>query len=83
MTYCVGLLLESGLVMGSDSRTNAGVDQVATFPKMTLFSVPGERVLVMLTAGNLAISQAVVSRLNQQIADGAEPNLRPAWWAMR
>ncbi|HSI21820.1 MAG TPA: proteasome-type protease [Methylophilaceae bacterium] len=75
MTYCVGLLLESGLVMGSDSRTNAGVDQVATFPKMTLFSVPGERVLVMLTAGNLAISQAVVSRLNQQIADGVEPNL--------
>jgi putative proteasome-type protease len=75
MTYCVGLLLESGLVMASDSRTNAGVDQVATFPKMNLFSVPGERVLVVLTAGNLAISQAVVSRLRQQIADGAEPNL--------
>lgn len=75
MTYCVGLMLESGLVMGSDSRTNAGVDQVATFPKMTLFSRPGERVLVLLTAGNLAISQAVISRLNQQIADGVEPNL--------
>lgn len=75
MTYCVGLQLESGLVMASDSRTNAGVDQVATFPKMNLFSMPGERVLAILTAGNLAISQAVVSRLRQQVVDGVEPNL--------
>ena len=75
MTYCVGLLLESGLVMASDSRTNAGVDHVSTYPKMTLFSVPGERVLVTLTAGNLAISQAVINRLNKQIAEGVEPNL--------
>jgi len=75
MTYCVGLLLEAGLVMASDSRTNAGVDQVATFPKMTLFSVPGARVLVTLTSGNLAISQAVISRLNKQIAEGIDPNL--------
>ncbi|MCX7627965.1 MAG: proteasome-type protease [Methylophilaceae bacterium] len=75
MTYCVGLLLESGLVMASDSRTNAGVDQVATFPKMTSFSRPGERVLVMMTSGNLAISQAVVSHLHRQIAEAAEPNL--------
>jgi putative proteasome-type protease len=75
MTYCVGLLLETGLVMASDSRTNAGVDQVATFPKMNLFSVPGERVIVLMTAGNLAISQAVVSRLRLQIMDNVEPNL--------
>lgn len=75
MTYCVGLLLETGLVMASDSRTNAGVDQVATFPKMNLFTVPGERVLVLMTAGNLAISQAVVTRLRQQIDEGVEPNL--------
>jgi putative proteasome-type protease len=75
MTYCVGLLLESGLVMASDSRTNAGVDHVATFPKMNVFAVPGERVLVILTAGNLAISQAVITRLNQQIAEGVTPNL--------
>ena len=75
MTYCVGLLLETGLVMASDSRTNAGVDQVATFPKMNLFSVPGERVIVLMTAGNLAISQAVVSRLRLQIVDNVEPSL--------
>lgn len=75
MTYCVGLLLEAGLVMASDSRTNAGVDQVATFPKMTVFSRDNERVLVTLTAGNLAISQAVITRLHKQIADGVEPNL--------
>lgn len=75
MTYCVGLLLEAGLVMASDSRTNAGVDQIATYPKMTLFSQPGERVLVVMTAGNLAISQAVIGRLNHDIADGVLPNL--------
>ena len=75
MTYCVGLLLEDGLVMASDSRTNAGVDHVAIFPKMTIFSVPNERVMVMLTSGNLAISQAVISKLNQDIAENQEPNL--------
>lgn len=75
MTYCVGVLLESGLVMASDSRTNAGVDQVAIYPKMHVFARPGERVLVLMTAGNLAVSQAVVSLLNRQIAEDAEPNL--------
>ena len=69
MTYCVGSLLDAGLVMASDSRTNAGVDHVATFPKMTIFSRPEERVLVLLTSGNLAVSQAVVSRLNKNIAE--------------
>jgi putative proteasome-type protease len=75
MTYCVGSLLDAGLVMASDSRTNAGVDHVATFPKMTIFSRPEERVLVLLTSGNLAVSQAVVSRLNKNIAEAVEPNL--------
>lgn len=75
MTYCVGLLLDSGLVMASDSRTNAGVDHVATFPKMSVFSNDGERLLVLLTSGNLAISQAVVSRLKKAIAENEEPNL--------
>ena len=75
MTYCVGILLDTGLVMASDSRTNAGVDHVATFPKMSIFSQPDERVLVLLTSGNLAISQAVVSRLRKAIADNAEVNL--------
>lgn len=78
MTYCVGLLLDTGLVMASDSRTNAGVDHVATFPKMSIFSKPGERVLVLLTSGNLAISQAVISRLTKEIAEAVEPNLHSA-----
>lgn len=75
MTYCVGILLESGLVMASDTRTNAGVDQVATFPKMTTFEVPGERTMVMLTAGNLAITQAVLQHLHKDIAANAEVNM--------
>ncbi|MCB5207844.1 proteasome-type protease [Methylovorus mays] len=67
MTYCVALLLDEGLVFASDTRTNAGVDQVAIFPKMNVFEVPGERVITLLTAGNLAITQAVVNRLREAI----------------
>lgn len=78
MTYCVGILLDTGLVMASDSRTNAGVDHVATFPKMTIFSRTDERVLVLLTSGNLAVSQAVLSRLNKDIAEGAASSLHTA-----
>ncbi len=63
MTYCVGILLRDGLVMASDSRTNAGVDQVATFRKMTVLHRPGERIITLTTAGNLAISQAILHRL--------------------
>ena len=63
MTYCVGVLLEQGLVLASDTRTNAGVDQVAISPKMHTFEVKNERVIVLLTAGNLAITQSVVNRL--------------------
>lgn len=69
MTYCVGVFIKEGLVFASDSRTNAGVDQVATFRKVSVFEKPGERVMVLLSAGNLATSQGVVTRLNQQIAD--------------
>jgi putative proteasome-type protease len=60
MTYCVALLLKEGLVMLSDTRTNAGVDHIATFSKMHVVEVPGERVLCLLAAGNLAVTQAVV-----------------------
>ncbi|MCB5191182.1 proteasome-type protease [Methylobacillus arboreus] len=67
MTYCVGLLLDQGLVLASDTRTNAGVDQVAVFPKMTVFEVPGERVITLMTAGNLAITQAVINRLRDAV----------------
>ena len=57
VTYCVGMLLDEGLVMASDSRTNAGVDRVSTFRKMFCFERPGERLLCLVTAGNLSITQ--------------------------
>ncbi|MEW5786972.1 MAG: proteasome-type protease [Pseudomonadota bacterium] len=63
MTYCVGMLMEAGLVFLSDTRTNAGVDQINVFRKMSIFEQPGDRALVLLSAGNLAITQAVVSLL--------------------
>jgi len=65
MTYCVGLLVDTGLVMLSDSRTNAGVDQINTFRKMWTFQQATDRVLVLLSAGNLAITQAVVNLLQE------------------
>lgn len=73
MTYCVGILLEQGLVLASDTRTNAGVDQVAIAPKMHVFEVPGERMIVLLTAGNLAITQSVVNLCREQLKS-AEPH---------
>jgi len=63
MTYCVGLLVDTGLVMLSDSRTNAGVDQINTFRKMATFQHPNDRVLVLMSAGNLGITQAVINLL--------------------
>ncbi|MGE5147299.1 MAG: peptidase [Candidatus Eiseniibacteriota bacterium] len=67
MSYCVGILVDAGLVMVSDSRTSAGVDRVATFQKMFVFEEPGERLFVLLTAGNLSITQSVISVLNDGI----------------
>jgi putative proteasome-type protease len=66
VTYCVGALLDEGLVFLSDSRTNAGVDNISTFRKMTVFERSGDRAMVLMTAGNLAISQSVVSVLREQ-----------------
>ena len=63
MTYCVGVLLHDGLVCASDSRTNAGIDHVSSFKKMKVFERPGDRVLVMMSAGNLSVSQNVVNQL--------------------
>ena len=63
MTYCVGLLVDTGLVMLSDSRTNAGVDQINTFRKMATFQHVHDRVLVLMSAGNLGITQAVINLL--------------------
>ncbi len=65
MTYCVGILVDEGLVFASDSRTHAGVDNYATFCKMTVFENSGERAIVMLSSGNLAGTQAVISILQQ------------------
>jgi putative proteasome-type protease len=70
MTYCIGVMLDTGLIFASDSRTNAGVDNVAKFCKMTVFERPGDRVIVLLSSGNLAGTQAVVSLLRQRCADG-------------
>jgi putative proteasome-type protease len=66
MTYCVGIKLNKGLVFMSDTRTNAGVDNISTFKKMYTWEAPGERVIVLMAAGNLATTQAVISLLDER-----------------
>ena len=66
MTYCVGMVLERGLVLMSDTRTNSGVDNVSVFRKMFRWEVPGERIIAVMTAGNLATTQSVVSQLEER-----------------
>ena len=80
MTYCVGILLNDGIVFASDSRTHAGVDNFAKFCKMTVFERAGDRVLVLLSSGNLAGTQAVISVLRQraEASDGT-----PGLWSAR
>jgi len=74
MTYCVAVKLDAGLVFLSDSRTNAGLDQISTFRKMMVYERPGDRFMVMLSAGNLSISQQVREILQiEEIADGDKP----------
>ena len=70
MTYCVGLYLKDGLVMLSDTRTNAGVDNISSFSKMHVYEIPDERFMTVMTAGNLAVSQAVVNMLHEGIENG-------------
>jgi len=67
MTYCVAASVDEGLVFLSDSRTNAGVDQISTFRKMTFFEQPGERVIVLMGAGNLSITQSVIGALQERL----------------
>ena len=69
MTYCCGILVKDGLVMIADTRTNAGLDNVSTFRKLHIFAKPGERIMAIASAGNLAISQSVLSTLNEGIED--------------
>jgi putative proteasome-type protease len=66
MTYCVGMMLDRGLVLMSDTRTNSGVDNISTFRKMFHWSNPGERIIAVMTAGNLATTQSVISQLEER-----------------
>ena len=74
MTYCVGLLLKEGMVLLSDTRTNAGLDNIATYRKMFHFEVPSERVIAIMTAGSLSVTQTTIARLREAIED---PNATP------
>lgn len=67
MTYCCGILVRDGLVMIADTRTNAGLDNISTFRKLHIFEKPGERMMAIATAGNLAISQSVISTLTEGV----------------
>jgi putative proteasome-type protease len=78
VTYCVGVLLNDGVVLASDSRTNAGVDNFATFCKMTVFERCADRVIVLLSSGNLAGTQAVISMLKQR-AEAPEGKAVSVW----
>ena len=69
MTYCVGILLNEGLVMLSDTRTNAGLDNIATYRKMFVFEKPGDRAICILTAGSLSVTQTTIARLKEAIKD--------------
>lgn len=72
MTYCIGIKLNQGLVLLADTRTNAGVDNISKVKKLFTWEVPGERAIAMMTAGNLAITQAVISEINERLE---APNL--------
>ena len=75
MTYAVGFYLDQGLVFASDSRTNAGVDHVSVARKMTVFEKPGERFIVLLSSGNLAITQAVIRQLEENLDTGEKEDI--------
>lgn len=69
MTYCVGLLLNEGMVLLSDTRTNAGLDNISTYRKMFTFEEPGERVIAIMTAGSLSVTQTTIARLREAMED--------------
>lgn len=75
MTYCLAIKLNAGLVFVSDSRTNAGVDQISTYSKMHTFGIDGQRQFCLLTAGNLATSQSIVNQLKHDIKQGMPMSL--------
>ncbi len=75
MTYCLAINTETGFVLCSDSRTNAGFDNVSTYSKMHTFVWPNNRVFALLAAGNLATTQLVIKRLQSDLDNGTRPNL--------
>jgi len=75
MTYCVAISLDAGLVLTSDSRTNAGIDQVSTYSKMTRFDTHADRSLVLMSAGNLATTQFVIEQIHRDIRENQSKNL--------
>ena len=77
MTYCVGLRVQEGLVLLADTQTNAGLDNVSRFTKLFTFEKPGERVITLLTSGNLSITQGVIARLRYGIQRGAQDPSHP------
>jgi putative proteasome-type protease len=79
MTYCVGIKLDAGLVFMSDSRTNAGLDQISTYRKMMVYERPGDRFMVMLSAGNLSVSQSVREILQVETLDDRDGNPITIW----
>ncbi len=79
MTYCVAMSLDAGMIFASDSRTNAGVDQIARFSKMRVFGRDGDRVVCILSSGNLSMTQNAISTLEQHVRAGdAHPSLMNA-----
>jgi putative proteasome-type protease len=75
MTYCLGIVTSAGLVMAADSRTNAGVDYISTYQKLFDFSLPGERVILLCTSGNLSITQATIALLQRDVRAKEDVNL--------
>jgi putative proteasome-type protease len=80
MTYCIGIRLDAGLVFLSDSRTNAGLDHIASFRKMMIYEQPGERLMVLLSAGNLSISQSVRELLQVEKIDAGRDGAGLTIW---
>ena len=75
MTYCLGIINRFGIVMGADSRTNAGVDYISAYRKLFDFSQSGERVIMVCTSGNLSISQGVIHELKRDLHNQEDKNL--------
>ncbi|MEM7304390.1 MAG: peptidase, partial [Pseudomonadota bacterium] len=75
MTYCVAIKVQTGLVFCSDSRTNAGMDHVSTYSKMHAFGIPGERQIILMSAGNLATTQSVIAKIQRDLEHADEANI--------